>query len=71
MGAIQPKHDDTSGSTSETPSVLGKDADSTAGKNIEPLKSSARSMGPAIADITRTEGINDGEIQAQDTAERC
>jgi hypothetical protein len=38
--------------------------------NIEPLKSSARSMGPAIADITRTEGINDGEIQTQEAAER-
>jgi hypothetical protein len=68
-GAIQPKHD-TSGSTLETPSVLGKDAGSTAGKNIEPLKSWARSTVPALAGVTRTEEINDGEIQTQEAGER-
>jgi hypothetical protein len=48
----------------------GTGVDHTAGKNIEPLKSSARSMVPAIAGITRTEEIKNDEIQAQDTAKR-
>jgi hypothetical protein len=47
-----------------------ENSSSTAGDNIEPLKSSARSTAPALAGVTRAEGIKDGEIQAQDTTER-
>jgi hypothetical protein len=68
-GAIQPKHD-TSGSMLETPSALGKDPGSTAGKYIELLKSWARLTVPALAGVTRTEEINDGEIQTQESGER-
>jgi hypothetical protein len=68
-GDIQPKHD-TSGSALETPSALRKDAGSIAGKNIEPLKSWARSTVPALAGVTRTEEINDGEIQTQEAGKR-